>query len=166
VTAEALRRPNSMRLTGFDYTTCGAYHVVVAAIERGSVFGTPVAEDIQLNAIGEMVQKVWLELPTHYAGILVDIHKVMPDHFHGIVVLVDPTVVSLDTTPRTLGLSDVMQRFKAYSTTLHRQLTGKPKLWRRGFWDEIINTDKQLEATREYIYNNALKDFFKRNSKI
>jgi len=156
------RRPNSLRLKGFDYNTCGAYHITLSAYEMGAIFGELADHEVRLNPIGQMIAQIWEELPDHYPGVWADVYRVMPDHFHGIVVLVDPTVERLDAAPRTLSLSDVVHRFKSYTTTLHRRMTGDSKLWKRGYWDEIINSDPQLKTVRQYIYYNALKDYLKR----
>ena len=40
-----------------------------------------------LNDAGRMVERVWVELPDQYAGVDVDACVIMPDHFHGIVVM-------------------------------------------------------------------------------
>jgi REP element-mobilizing transposase RayT len=155
------RRRNSLRLQGYDYSQVGAYHIVCTAAELGAVFGHPKGENVALNPIGQMVEEAWQQLPSHYSGVEVDIFKVMPDHFHGLVILVDPTVAGPDAEPRKLGLSDVVQRFKSLTTHRHRISTGKSHLWRRGYWDEIITSERQLDIVRRYIYYNALKDYLK-----
>jgi REP element-mobilizing transposase RayT len=42
-----------------------------------------------LNDAGGTVQSVWEELPQHYVGVNIDEFVVMPNHFHGIIVLQD-----------------------------------------------------------------------------
>ncbi|MCI5131710.1 MAG: transposase [Candidatus Electrothrix sp. EH2] len=39
-----------------------------------------------------MVQKIWDEIPDHYPGVDIDAFTVMPNHIHGIVVLINPVV--------------------------------------------------------------------------
>jgi putative transposase len=41
-----------------------------------------------LNDAGRMVETVWNEIPEHYPGVDIDAFVVMPNHVHGIVVLV------------------------------------------------------------------------------
>jgi hypothetical protein len=57
-----------------------------------------------LNDIGEMVLKIWNEIPNNYFGIKIDEFVIMPDHIHGILIIdnvgVDPCV-----DPLPLGLN-------------------------------------------------------------
>jgi hypothetical protein len=41
-----------------------------------------------LSEAGRMVQTVWEEIPVHYVGVAIDTFVVMPNHIHGIIVLV------------------------------------------------------------------------------
>jgi len=79
----------STRLKGYDYATPGAYYVTICAAQRGLLFGRCVHGVIELNAIGQVIQDVWLSLPRHYPHIALDAFVVMPDHVHGIIVIVD-----------------------------------------------------------------------------
>jgi putative transposase len=157
------RRPNSLRLIGYDYSQCGAYHVTCTADGFGDTFGHPIGENLVLNAIGTMVEGVWRELPTYYPGVLVDVCKVMPDHFHGLLVLNNPLDFDRNAAPRTLSLPDVMQRFKSLTTHRNRLATGHTRLWRRGYWEEIITSQQQYENVQRYIDENAVRDYLKRN---
>ena len=40
-----------------------------------------------MNDPGIMIKKVWMELSENYPGIETDAFVVMPNHFHGIVIL-------------------------------------------------------------------------------
>lgn len=44
--------------------------------------------EIRLNDAGHMVEQWWLELTHRFARIEIDVHIVMPDHFHGIILIV------------------------------------------------------------------------------
>lgn len=84
--AEHHRR--SLRLKGYDYSQPGAYFVTVVTQGHACLFGEVVDGRMWLNCAGQMVQAVWNEIPTHYPGIAVDAFVVMPNHIHGIVILV------------------------------------------------------------------------------
>ncbi len=43
---------------------------------------------MQLNDAGRMVKTIWDELPVFYAGVDIDGFILMPNHIHGIIVLV------------------------------------------------------------------------------
>ncbi len=78
----------NLRLPDFDYTTLGAYFITVCVQARGIAwFGEVTRDGMQLNAAGEMVLKVWNDLPRFYPGVAIDTFIVMPDHVHGIITL-------------------------------------------------------------------------------
>jgi len=83
----------SIRLRGYDYTRAGAYFVTICTQNRECLFGNIVEGEIWLNDAGHMVQSVWNELSQHYPGVDVDAFVVMPNHIHGIIVLMDDDIV-------------------------------------------------------------------------
>lgn len=68
----------SIRLRKYDYAAQG----------RECLFGGIRDGLMTLNKAGRMVAALWQALPEHYAGVVVDEHVVMPNHFHGIIFLV------------------------------------------------------------------------------
>ncbi len=42
-----------------------------------------------LSEYGKIVEKVWYNLTDHYQNIKLDTFTVMPNHIHGIIVLMD-----------------------------------------------------------------------------
>jgi hypothetical protein len=78
----------SIRLQGYDYSTAGAYFVTVCVRDGECLFGEVADGEMRLNDAGRMVLATWNELRTHYPRVHVDVHIVMPNHFHGIVFLV------------------------------------------------------------------------------
>jgi len=44
-----------MRLAGYDYSRIGAYFVTLCAVDRKSVFGEIVPDQMRLNQIGRVV---------------------------------------------------------------------------------------------------------------
>ncbi len=82
------RRRNHLRLTGFDYSQAGAYFVTVCAQGRKSLFGNVVKDKIGLNKYGGVVQLCWEDLPCKYSSIKLDRFVVMPNHMHGIILIV------------------------------------------------------------------------------
>lgn len=78
----------SIRLRGYDYTQAGAYFATICTLNRACLFGEVVNGEMRLNDPGQMVQTVWNELPVFYPGVDIDGSIVMPNHMHGIIVLV------------------------------------------------------------------------------
>jgi putative transposase len=52
------------------------------------MFGEIVGGEMQLNHAGKMVEKWWHELEKKFPTIKLDEHVVMPNHFHGIIMIV------------------------------------------------------------------------------
>ena len=98
------------RLREYDYAQDGAYSVTVCTDWRTHLFGRVTDGRMELNAVGRIVEKVWHELPEHYPHVELDAFVVMPDHVHGIVVLVGgDSEAGSDSVP-TLGSATVGSR--------------------------------------------------------
>jgi putative transposase len=78
----------SIRLKNYDYTQQGAYYVTVCVNDRKCVFGDVRDGEMILNDAGDMVQRVWDEIPQFYDGIDIDHFQIMPNHIHGIIMIV------------------------------------------------------------------------------
>ena len=77
----------SIRLRDYDYSQVGAYFVTVCTQYRQRLFGDVVDGVMVLNAAGKMIQRIWDDIPQYYDGIYTDAFTIMPDHIHGIVVI-------------------------------------------------------------------------------
>src|SRR3989304_1885280 len=78
----------SIRLPGYDYTQAGAYFVTICTQSRECMLGDVVEGQIALADPGRMVESVWRDLPEHSPGVSLDEFVVMPNHLHGIIILV------------------------------------------------------------------------------
>ena len=79
---------HSIRLKGYDDSQAGAYFVTVCAADRQCLFGDVADRGMALNEAGRMVDKWWAELANKFPSVKTGQYIVMPNHFHGIVVLV------------------------------------------------------------------------------
>jgi putative transposase len=113
----------SIRLKGYDYTQAGAYFVTIVAFHRACLFGHIVDGKMRPNDAGRVVQMVWDELPNHYSDVQCDAFVVMPNHVHGIIVLVGaggracPQKGQPQGVAPTISLADVVHRFKIITDT-------------------------------------------------
>ena len=64
--------------------------MTVVAQGRACLFGDVIGEELQLNDAGEMIQRIWQEIPGHFPGIKLDEFIVMPNHVHGIIGIDQP----------------------------------------------------------------------------
>jgi REP-associated tyrosine transposase len=99
-----IHRRRSMRLMGYDYSQAGAYFVTICTQNRQCLFGD-IGDDgeMLLNDAGQMVHRIWNDSPVKYSGIEIDEFVLMPNHFHGIIVIVGTQFIApcdCDTTNR------------------------------------------------------------------
>ena len=96
----------SIRLKGYDYSGQGTYFVTICSQDRGCLFGDIVDGEMRMNCAGRLVQTVWNELPDHYSPSQLDESVVMPNHVHGIVLILGAEAVApaSGSTPAGAGL--------------------------------------------------------------
>lgn len=79
----------SIRLRHYDYASEGAYFVTICAQNRECLYGEVFNGEMVLNDAGRVVESVWCALPDRFPSIELDAFVVMPNHFHGIIVICD-----------------------------------------------------------------------------
>jgi len=150
-----LHHRRSIRLKGYDYTQSGGYYVTVVTQNRYCLFGNVLNSKMILNDAGKMIHRNWDELLQRFTNIVLDESIVMPNHFHGIIII--------DKKSNTT-LGDMVGAFK--SLTTHDYINGVKnngwmpfygKLWQRNYWEHIIRDDIDLNRIRTYIINNPSK---------
>jgi putative transposase len=78
---------HSIRLKGFDYSSPGAYFITICVQHRECLFGEIADGKMHLNPAGNMATHWWLELNQKFPSIQTDPFVVMPNHFHGIIII-------------------------------------------------------------------------------
>ncbi len=157
-------RIESARLKGWDYRNPGYYFVTIVTKGRVPYFGKVEGDDVRLSAIGEIAAQCWAENPQHHAGIELDEWVIMPNHAHGIIVIVETGVAVVETlqcnvstksviSPKTGSLSVAVRSFKSAVTKLAHN-AGHEFGWQERFWDHIIRDEEELNRIRNYIRAN------------
>lgn len=82
----------SIRLLDYDYSQVGAYFVTICAWQRECQFGAIVDNTMVLNDMGRIVADEWERTPKLRTNVELDVWTVMPNHFHGIILIHDDTV--------------------------------------------------------------------------
>ena len=77
----------SIRLRGYDYANSGAYFVTIVTQSRACLFGKIVNAETWLNDAGSVIERWWFELSNKFRTVETDDFVIMPNHFHGIVVI-------------------------------------------------------------------------------
>ena len=83
---------HSIRFQGYDYSQAGAYYVTINTHKKDHLFGEVVGGVVILSQVGEIVQEQWLQIPTHFSNVVLDAFVIMPNHMHGIVVIMEEEV--------------------------------------------------------------------------
>ena len=84
---------HSIRLKGYDYTQQGAYFVTICTHQRNCLFGEIVDGEMKLNTNGEIARGSWLSIPRHFQNVELDEFVIMPNHLHGIILIVNNSEV-------------------------------------------------------------------------
>ncbi len=81
-----IHKRRSIRLKDYDYSQAGAYFITICAQDRECLFGKITDGKMVLNDAGRMIEKWFFELENKFRDIQPDVHMVMPNHFHCIVI--------------------------------------------------------------------------------
>ena len=175
----------SIRLQGFDYTQPGAYFITTVTRERACLFGQVIDGEMRLNDAGEIARQCWLDIPNHFSNAQLDEFVIMPNHVHGVIVLVESSDMTYNvgarhavplpndaaSLPRDLSkcekfgspisgsIPTIVRSYKSAVTKQINECHGTPgaPVWQRGYYEHIIRSDESLNHIRKYIMNNPLQ---------
>ena len=152
---------------------------------RQCLLGEIIDGAMKLNKYGEIVSETYQWLAQRYPYLILDEWIIMPNHFHGIMVITNQsrrggsrTTPTTDIT-LTLNRKDIILTYKnlpinpelkrkslgrligAFKTVSTKQInlirnTPGTKIWQRNYYEHIIRNEKSLNKIREYIVNNPL----------
>ena len=114
----------SIRLKEYDYSAAGAYFITISAYNREPIFGEIVNGEMRLNECGRIAASCWDEIAVHFPNVELDAFIVMPNHVHGIIVIVVDgrgTACRAPTTeqfgkPVANSLPTIIRSFKSAAT--------------------------------------------------
>ena len=117
-----------------------------------------------MNLYGHLMAESWRWLADQYQYVELDEWVVMPNHFHGIVVLSDGRRGGSRTAPTRSTSSAVHRKplgrligaFKTVSTKKINNIHDTPgdAIWQRNYYEHVIRGEDSLRSIREYIVNN------------
>ena len=154
-------RRRSIRLQGYDYRVVNAYFVTICVEQRRRMFGDVADSQVRLSHVGEVVDECWQAIPQHFPHAALDLHVVMPDHLHGLLIIETDArsavgkQSALRAGPGSLPV--IVRHFKAAVTRTARQrglLFGA--LWQRNYYEHVVRNDADLARVRKYIVDNPL----------
>ena len=78
----------SIRLKGHDYSEPGSYFITICAYQQSHLFGAIVEGGMQSNGYGAIAANCWHQIPQHFPHVALNEFVVMPNHIHGIIVII------------------------------------------------------------------------------
>ncbi len=155
----------SIRLRHYDYSQAGAYFLTICTHNRECLFGEISGDRMVLNELGRVIESVWMELTTRYPNIELDAFGVMPNHIHGIIVIVDsPNVGAIHELPlrlhrRRMLIPKIVGYLKMNTAKQINQINDTPgvPVWQRNYYEHIIRDEDELNRIRKYIIENPLQ---------
>jgi REP element-mobilizing transposase RayT len=135
----------------------------VCTWRRENLFGEVVDRNVRLNEKGHIVEECWNGIPEHFPQIELEAFVVMPNHIHGIIVIVGNDVVVGAThasplrrksvpTPKSLGA--MVGSFKSAAARKIHVEFGETGIWQRNYYERVIRDEKEWDLIRRYIETN------------
>jgi REP element-mobilizing transposase RayT len=96
----------SARLNNWNYGAMGSYFITICTRNREHFFGKIVQKEMILNAIGKKVEEEWLKTIELRPDMNLELGNfvVMPNHFHGILIIGENEYNSKTGVDSGLGL--------------------------------------------------------------
>ena len=121
---------------------------------------------MELNDAGKMIDVWWNKLPNKFPGAVMDEYVIMPNHFHGIINIIDSQGGHTNQgghmgPPVHMMIYKMIQWFKTMTTNEYIRNVkhnGWPRfngtMWQRNYYEHVVRNDWDLNRIREYIRNN------------
>ena len=145
----------------YNYSSAGYYFVTICTKDRLSFFGKIEDGKMFLNECGEIVRKCWLEIPGHFPNVKIDEFVVMPNHFHGIIIINDPvgnrhacSLQDIYENRQHQKLPVIIGSFKSAVTKLIHRKYDNIFQWQKSYYDHIIRDESSLNNIQSYIRQN------------
>ncbi|MGN0572506.1 MAG: transposase [Acutalibacteraceae bacterium] len=152
---DVLPKRKSIRLNGYDYSSCGAYFVTLCTKDKKKLFWNSVGANCvrpnepPLSEIGKIVDYEINKISTIYNAVVIDKYVVMPNHIHMIIMIL------ADEYGRPQVAPTVSRLVKQFKGSISKQV-GFP-VWQRSYHDHIIRNQSDYDEIWQYIDENPLK---------
>jgi putative transposase len=156
----------SLRLQNYDYSQPGSYFVTICTFKKDTIFGKIVDNEIRLSEAGRIVQSIWEYLPIRYPNIEINAFVVMPNHIHGIIMIVKDGVGAIHELPlhqsriqrRKMLLPKVIGYMKMKTSKQINFMRGTPgkRVWHRNYYEHVFRNEEELFNLRQYILSNPV----------
>jgi len=151
-------RVESARHPHHDYASPGYYFVTICTKNRVHWFGEIMKGVMVLNELGKIAVREWLRTGELRANVRLDEFVMMPNHFHGIVEILDfagGRDAPAGRLYENVKLGIIINQFKMTVTKQIRKTT-TDFAWQTRYHDHIIRDNGALERIRAYIRDNPV----------
>lgn len=165
-----------------DYTARRMYMLTMVTEGRKQLFGKVVgrseaiepsaeAPHIELSPLGEAVEQIWQTIGSHHPEVKVVALQMMPDHLHAILFV--KTQMEKPLGKVLLGVKQACNQafrevmpveFVAVAQQHAKQKRENGLLFAKGFNDQILLRDGQLERWLNYLKDNPRRLLIKREN--
>ena len=139
------------------------------------MFGSILDGEMRLNAAGKVVRDVWDGLPTRFSNVEVDAFVIMPNHVHGVLMIVEDGASPMEdfvgeagvihhaptnwgnANSRRTTLGGIVRGFKGAVTYQVRRIVAPSFAWQRNYYEHIIRDERDLKRIREYVTGNPAR---------
>ncbi len=156
------RKPN--RMPKYNYSSRGCYFITICIKNKeANLFGKIVDGKIELSQMGKIANKCWMEISNHFPHVRLDEFIIMPDHVHGIIVILPKVGDEIIHSHFSNQISDRSKMYlpkiiQAYKSSVTREINNTENYdyfsWQKSYYDHIINNYKELVQIRQYIKEN------------
>lgn len=168
------------RCVDYDYTGRRMYMITMVTEGRKPLFGKVVGHSeavepsaevphIELSPLGEAVEQIWKTIGVHHPEVQVLALQMMPDHLHVVLFVKERLEKPLGKV--LLGVKQacnqvfrqmMSESFVAVAQQHAGQSRGNGLLFTKGFNDQILFRDGQLEHWLHYVRDNPRRLLMKR----
>ncbi len=170
------------RCVDHDYTGRRMYMITMVTEGRKPLFGqvvgrseavepSPEVPRVVLSALGEAIEQIWLTISSHHPEVKVVALQMMPDHLHAILFVKKQMEKPLGKV--LLGVKQACNQafrklmpveFVAVAQQYAQQSRENGLLFAKGFNDQILLRDGQLEQWLNYLKDNPRRLLMKREN--
>jgi len=154
-------RIGTNRCPGYDYSAPGMYFITICTRKKIPYFGEVVNCEMVLSGTGVIVRDYWVAIPDHFPNVRLDELVIMPDHLHGIIIIIETPNLNNVETPKlnnveTPDLNNV-ETPKLGVSTEGVDIVGKSKNkgnpnWKSNSIGSIINQYKRICTIKAKLF--------------
>lgn len=156
-----MRNRRSIRMPGYDYGQPGVYYVSIGTHRAWPILGHREGARVVRGPLGRLAEACWIRLPEHFPGMRLDLYSVMPNHLHGLIVILaagsGPQREAFGQ-PTRHTVPTMVRSFKAATTRMWREMSGRPDavIWQGRYLERVIRSRRELASMRVFVRDNLL----------